>query len=268
MPANDTISGHSLEADLALIREAASAAGKIALKYFKSDPEVWLKTGQSPVSEADLAVDRFLKEELLAARPDYGWVSEESDRKGGEVKHQAVFVVDPIDGTRAFIDGRKVWCVSVAIVRSGKSQAGVLNCPAKEEEIYATRGSGAWSAGTRLGVSKPELAPHIGGPSRMIRELAEPLKSRVREGKYVPSLAYRIAMVAAGELDATFVKPNAHDWDVAAADIILSEAGGILLDAAQKPPYYAGPEPRLGALAAGSGDLLDQMVPVLSLFDQ
>ncbi len=268
MPESNALAPDTIEDDLDLIREAAAEAGRIAMRYFRAKPEVWMKGQNSPVTEADLAVDTFLKEELLRARPGYGWLSEESTRGETAENHDRSFVVDPIDGTRAFIDGNDVWCVSIAVVESGKSLTGVLNCPARDEEITAASGRGALWNGDRISVSVPSSFPHVGGPSRMIRAMPEPLGDRIREGKYVPSLAYRIALVAAGKLDATFVKPNSHDWDVAAADVILSEAGGNILDAKRKAPYYAGRNPRLGALAAGSGDLLAKMASILTGFEQ
>ena len=95
--------------DLALIRNAARQAGLIALGFFNQSPEVWMKGGTSPVSEADYAVDRFLREALTAARPDYGWLSEETADSSERLGLRRTFVVDPIDGTRAFLDGGTMW---------------------------------------------------------------------------------------------------------------------------------------------------------------
>ena len=125
------------QADLALLREAARAAGEIAMRYFKQSPEVWLKGGSSPVSAADYAVDKFLRESLMAARPDYGWLSEETADNDARLSARRTFVVDPIDGTRAFLDGRATWCVSVAVVEGGISRCGVLDCPAKNSILWA-----------------------------------------------------------------------------------------------------------------------------------
>ncbi len=264
MPESNTVSARNLSDDLNLIRDAAAEAGDIAMRHFGRDPEVWMKTGRSPVSEADIAVDRFLRKTLRGARPDYGWLSEESDRHGSESTNQRTFVVDPIDGTRAFLAGKDIWCVSIAIVEQGVPVVGVLDCPVRKEVYRAYAGSGAACNGAAITVRMPSSAPIVGGPPSMIRSVPTQLREMLVEGRYVPSLAYRIAMVASGELDATFVKPNAHDWDVAAADIILAEAGGIVLDATGKPPYYAGRDPRLGALAAGSGSLIEDMAAVLA----
>src|SRR5690606_32518652 len=114
---------------LNLIRDAARDAAAIALRYFRKDPQVWWKEGISPVSEADFEVDRFLRERLTAARPDYGWLSEETADNAERLSARRTFVVDPIDGTRAFINGLETWCISIAVVEDGRPVAGVLNCP-------------------------------------------------------------------------------------------------------------------------------------------
>ena len=131
------------QADLNLLTELGREAGKIAMRWFGEDPKVWMKEGQSPVSEADFAVDAFLKRELLAARPDYGWLSEETDDNEDRLNLDRVFVVDPIDGTRGFIAGSAQWCVSIAVVEQGRPVAGILECPALEQTIVARESSGA-----------------------------------------------------------------------------------------------------------------------------
>ncbi|HEY6631864.1 MAG TPA: 3'(2'),5'-bisphosphate nucleotidase CysQ, partial [Rhizobiaceae bacterium] len=238
MQAADQLSDADLAGDLALLLDAAREAGLIALSYYKRSPEVWLKGGTSPVSEADYAADRYLHETLLAARPDYGWLSEETADDAARLAARRTFVVDPIDGTRGFLEGRREWCVSIAVVERGRSIAGVLECPARKETFSAVLGGGAFKNGKRLTVGAPGPAPLVGGPADMINALPQEIRGRVRRAEYVPSLAYRLAMVADGSLDASFVKPNSHDWDLAAADLILCEAGGGLLDEHGKAPTY------------------------------
>lgn len=250
--------------DLDLLRAAAAEAGRIALTYFRKDPEVWMKPGDSPVSKADIAVDLFLRDTLLAARPDYGWLSEETVDDPARLKRERIFVVDPIDGTRAFIEGREVWCVSVAVVERGRAVAGVLDCPAKGEIYWAESGRGAFKDGVRLSVREPGDPIVVGGPKPMVNALPDGLRDRIRHRSHIPSLAYRLAMVAEGSLDATFVKPDSHDWDIAAADLVLAEAGGTLLDPSGKRPHVGGPVPRHGPLVAGHGPLLEAMSAVLA----
>lgn len=267
MPAVDVIQPTGVDTDLPLILEAASEAGRIAMRYFKRNPEVWMKSGQSPVSEADYAVDTYLRETLLAARPDYGWLSEETVDSPERLTARRTFVVDPIDGTRAYLDGCSTWCVSVAVVENGTSIAGVLECPAKNETYAAEAGKGAAMNGVAIRLNPPGESFTVAGPKQLIDATPVELRSRFRTVSYIPSLAYRVAMVASGALDATFVKPDAHDWDLAAADLMLREAGGAVLDRDGRRLRYAGPNPRHGALVAGSGTLLQAMTAVISTFE-
>lgn len=253
------VSDASLRADLELLYGKAAEAGRIAQGYFRNSPEVWYKDGKSPVSEADLAVDRYLKSELLAARPDIGWVSEESAQAPGADRSGRYFIVDPIDGTRAFLKGKETWCVSVALVADGRPIAAVLNCPAKDEVYLAASGHGARLNGRTIRVARADGKSTVAGPAAMIDALPDKMRQAINRHGYIPSLAYRIAMVANGAIDATFVRPNAHDWDIAAADLLLKEAGGTIRLSDGRQPDYLVPGVRLGAMVAGSGTLLDQL---------
>lgn len=255
-----------LDADLALIRDAARKGGDIAMSYFKQNPETWMKNGTSPVTAADIAVDTFLKETLGAARPSYGWLSEETADNAARLASDRTFVVDPIDGTRAFIAGKPTWCVSIAIVEKGISLAGVLDCPVLGEIYEASLDGPALCNGAPIRVSSGdrEGGPTIAGPQSMMKNAPASMKLGTPV-PYVPSLAYRLAMVASGAIDATFVGVNSHDWDLAAADLILRRAGGGILNDRGEPPYYAGPNPRHGALVAGSGALLERMARLIAV---
>jgi len=255
-------------AELALIAGAAREAGRIAMRHFRNEPKVWWKEGDSPVTEGDLAVDAFLKQTLLGARPDHGWLSEETIDKPHRLSAARTFVVDPIDGTRAFMNGRSTWCISIAVVEKGRAIAGVLECPAMRETYLAVAGGGAALDGKPIRVREPATPATLAGPKRMIAALPPEVRQRVKPYGYVPSLAYRLAMVARGSLDATFVKPNAHDWDLAAADLILREAGGAIRNRAGAAPAFAGPDARHGSLAAGSGWLLEAMTVVISSLEE
>jgi myo-inositol-1(or 4)-monophosphatase len=252
---------------LALLRAAAHEAGAIAMRYFGKSPEVWMKDGTSPVSEADYAADAYLRETLMKARPDYGWLSEETADDLARLKARRTFVVDPIDGTRAFLEGNSTWCVSVAVVDRGRSLAGVLECPAKAETYWAVPGSGAFCNDSRINVRRAGARPEVAGPKLFVDQLPTDLLERVHRVTYVPSLAYRLAMIATGTLDASFVKPNSHDWDIAAAALILNEAGGKLVDTSGHEPLFAREKIRRGALAAGSGDLLGVLSAVIANLD-
>ncbi|MFE0015651.1 3'(2'),5'-bisphosphate nucleotidase CysQ [Mesorhizobium sp. NPDC059054] len=264
MPEVDAAGLTSADKDLALLRDAAREAGAIALRYFGKNPEVWMKGGTSPVSEADYAADTYLRNTLLAARPDYGWLSEETADGPERLKARRVFVVDPIDGTRGFLDGQKFWCVSVAVVEDGKSIAGVLECPAAHETYWATPDTGAFLNGQRVKVRNIPTVAELAGPKALQDLVPQAWQGRLRRTAYIPSLAYRLAMIAKGSLDGTFVKPNAHDWDIAAAELILREAGGRLVDSHGSTPAFGKEKVSHGALAAGSGEMLAMMASVIS----
>ncbi len=232
-------------ADLDLITQAAQAAGERAMAYFRKDPEVWWKNeGRSPVSAADFAANDILKERLLSARPSYGWLSEETDDEPSRLSQDTLFVVDPIDGTRAFLAGKDVWCVSVAVVHSGRPVAGVLYAPALGELWQASLTGPALMNGTRVSVHMPQGAERLrlSAAEDMIAMLAPAYRTTVTRIGHVPSLAYRLAMVAGGAIDATIVKTSSHDWDLAAADLILSRAGGLLADMHGRALVYNRPD--------------------------
>lgn len=264
MPEVDAANLTGADEDLALLCDAAREAGAIALRYFGKNPEVWMKGGTSPVSEADYAADTYLRNTLLAARPDYGWLSEETADGPERLKARRIFVVDPIDGTRGFLDGQKYWCVSVAVVEDGKPIAGVLECPAAHETYWATPGTGAFLNGERIKVRNTPAIAALGGPKALQDLVPQAWQGRLTRTAYIPSLAYRLAMIAKGSLDATFVKPNAHDWDIAAAELILREAGGRLIDSHGATPAFGKEKVSHGVLAAGSGEMLAMMAGVIS----
>lgn len=244
-------------ADLALIAGAARRAGEVALTYFGQSPEVWFKNeGRSPVSAADLAANDILEKMLREARPSYGWLSEETDDDQARLSRDTVFVVDPIDGTRAFIAGEKTWCVSVAVVQEGRPVAGVLYAPALAEEYLASADGPVLKNGQPISVGGREGDIRIASPQDLLNTVPPDFLAGIRRVGHVPSLAYRIAMVADGRIDATFVKQNSHDWDLAAADLILQRAGGRLADTGGDPLRYNRAEVRHGVLCAASESLL------------
>ena len=132
------------DSDLDLLIAAAEAAGDIATRYFRAGHAVWDKEdGQGPVTEADLEVDAMLRSRLVAARPGYGWLSEESDDDSTRLARDSVFIIDPIDGTRAFIEGHETWAHSLAVVRRGRPAAAVVYLPVPGKLYAAQAGGGA-----------------------------------------------------------------------------------------------------------------------------
>jgi myo-inositol-1(or 4)-monophosphatase len=215
--------------DLSLLEEIAGQAGKIAMKYFKSENEVWMKPGDSPVSRADMEVNNYLQEQLLGARSDYGWLSEETEDSANRLDQTRVFIVDPIDGTRGFINGADEWCISVAIVENGKPVAAVLECPALNERYCAKKGDKTRLNGEIVQASISNEIKYATGSRKINEMITSSTAGRVEVTPFIPSLAYRIALVAGGKIDLALARPGAHDWDLAAADLILSSAGGVLV---------------------------------------
>ncbi|TWD55322.1 myo-inositol-1(or 4)-monophosphatase [Agrobacterium vitis] len=249
--------------DLLLITDAATQAGALAMTYFGADPEVWWKNkGQSPVSAADYAANTLLSQVLRTARPSYGWLSEETDDDESRLRCNTVFVIDPIDGTRAFLAGSKTWCVSVAVVHKGRPVAGVLVAPALFEVFTATEAGAAMLNGHPITVAtrEPHETLRVATPAELLKAFDEDVRHRLERVEHVPSLAYRLAMVAAGRIDATLVLKNSHDWDLAAADLILQRAGGALSDIDGKPLLYNRPTVRHGHLLAGSNAVLPNLL--------
>ncbi|UDF30603.1 UNVERIFIED_ORG: 3'(2'),5'-bisphosphate nucleotidase CysQ [Roseateles sp. XES5] len=250
-------------ADLDLLVGAARLAGARALDFFRKGPDVWWKNGgRSPVSAADFAANDILKKELLSARPNYGWLSEETDDDAGRLDCETVFVIDPIDGTRAFIAGKDVWCVSAAVVHHGRPVAGVLFAPALDELFTAAADGPVLKNGKAIAVTGADAArpTRIAAAEDMAEGIDRTMTGGVHRIAHVPSLAYRLAMVADGRIDATLVKRNSHDWDLAAADLILTRAGGALVTLDGKPLVYNRPTVSHETLAAAGLSRLSGLV--------
>jgi myo-inositol-1(or 4)-monophosphatase len=271
LPVSDTAGLKSYADDLALMLEASRLAADIAMSHFRQDPEVWYKHGgRSPVSEADIAIDELLKKMLLAARPDYGWLSEEAEDTEHRLAYSRVFIIDPIDGTRAYVAGRPDWCVSVGLVEDGKPVAGVLAAPARGEIWQAHLGGGAFLNNIRLAASdqEPEDAPlHVAVPDMVARQMRPGAEANLKKVAGGPSLALRVAAVAQGELDGVFVRPQASEWDLAAADTLLAETGHILVDQAGVRMAYNAPDPSRGLLLAASREQVPGLLALLQSSD-
>ena len=236
--------------DLELLRSSAVAAGIIAAGFFRRDLKTWTKANATPVTEADITVDRYLHAALLAARPDYGWLSEETADDGRRLGCRRVFIVDPIDGTRGFIRGEDSWTVSLAVVENGIAVAGVVYAPVRDEMYEAARGGGARRNGLPLqrgnAANHPPVIPAAGAVHSRLQAAG---LDYVR-GAYLPSLAYRLVQVANGTFGAAGVRRGASDWDIAGAAAILSECGVGFEDVCAGPVRFNGAEIRHGALAA------------------
>jgi myo-inositol-1(or 4)-monophosphatase len=205
------------------------------MQFFRNDVHNWEKGAGDPVSEADIAVDKHLHAQLLGAFPDDGWLSEESIHEhtgngtnaAGMPGH--IWVVDPIDGTRAFIDGKAQFTICVALVADGEAQLGMVFNPATDEFFEAELHRGAKCNDAAISVSDHRELEHC----RMIgyRDMYAPRLWRHPwpeiEIAMVNSIAYRVVLVAKGAHDACVNLRPQNDWDIAAAELILREAGGV-----------------------------------------
>ena len=226
-------------------------AGALAARTFQTSVKNWTKHGGSPVSDADIAVDNFLRERLKQIAPDCGWLSEESEDDLARLHARRIWVVDPIDGTRAYLSGRTDWSVSVALVESGRPVFAAVFAPMQETLYLASAGDGTMLNGSAVTASAGSGFEGIraAGPKPMLERLAKAAPNLIAEPK-VFSLALRISRVAAGTLDLSFASSNSHDWDLAAADLLVHEAGGALTTFAGQKLIYNRADPLHGALVA------------------
>jgi myo-inositol-1(or 4)-monophosphatase len=242
------------ESDLDLLLDAAREAGTIALGHWRKDPKVWEKGVDGPVSEADFAVDAFLRDLLGAARPDYGWLSEETPDDPAARAASRIFVVDPIDGTRAYVAGEATWAHSLAVVEDGRPVAAVVHLPVRGKTYAAALGHGATLNGVPLEASdRSEVAGATFLAARVSFE-AQHWKGPVPhvDRAFRPSLAYRLALVGEGRFDGMLTLRPTWEWDVAAGALVATEAGATVTDRRGRPLRFNNPDPRLdGVLAAG-----------------
>lgn len=235
------------------VRRAAREAGTIALRYFRRGHDRWEKSPGQVVTEADLAIDAHLRRRLQALRPEAGWLSEETADDGTRLTHHEVWVVDPIDGTRAFTAGEPEFTICVGLLVAGRPALAVVLNPATGELFDALASAGARLNDAAIAVSPVDrLAGARIGVSRTERRRSELLTALPEaQPMTIGSLAYKLVLTAAGRLDGYVSLRRAHDWDLAAAELILTEAGGIASDAAGAPISYSQPEPwRQGLVAA------------------
>jgi myo-inositol-1(or 4)-monophosphatase len=245
--------------------EIIRTAGDLALGYFrpgaKTIAAISKKAGGSPVTEADHAVNRYLEDKLRALLPEAGWLSEESPDSDARMSQDLVFIVDPIDGTRAFAAGERAWAVAVAVVYRKRPVIGIVYAPALGETYLAVKNGGAQLNGSPIFCStRPRLdaSALVGGPLSMAAELRGAGLEFDLIPK-IPSLALRIAKVASGVLDAALVSVNSNDWDIAASDLIVSEAGGQLTTIYGRELLYNRSSTQHGELIAGAPPILAQI---------
>lgn len=242
---------HDAPSDLELISRAAREAGEAIMGFYRQDPKIWDKGGNDPVTEADYAANTIIRARLTAARPDYGWLSEENPDDESRLTKARSFVVDPIDGTRAFIKHRPEFVVSIGVLDAGRPFAGVLYDPCEDALYCASRGGGAFRNGEPISVSAQDRIDGsriLGDPGRLtdLRDLGA-------QAHTVNSVALRLALLACGAYDAVVAVRPKWDWDLIAGQLLVEEAGGVMTSREggelrydmetprQPPPLASGP---------------------------
>ena len=254
--------------DLALLTAAAREAGAIALRFWRHDPKSWDKGGDhGPVSEADLAVNDHLKARLLDARPGYGWLSEETPDDPARLNCDRVFILDPIDGTRAFLAGEDSFSISVAVARHGQVTAGVVYLPALDRLYAATAGGPATRDGQPIACS---------GRSQL--EGADVLTTRAAlapehwpggvpdlHRSFRASLAFRLCLAAEGRHDAMLTLRDAWEWDIAAGSLIAARAGCAVTDRRGQALRFNAAHPRAAGTVVANPALHAQLMAGLGV---
>ena len=253
--------------DLSLLIDAARRAGQVATQFSgetvaRRDKE----DGGGPVTEADLAVNRMLEDTLRAARPDYGWLSEETEDDLDRLDAARVFIVDPIDGTRSFIEGSRTWAHALAIAEHGQVTAAAVFLPMRDLMYGAAAGQGATLNGAPIRVSdrsrltganvlgaKPNFRPEFwrGGAVPDVKR------------SYRPSLAYRLSVVAEGRFDAMLTLRPSWEWDIAAGDLILREAGAVTSNREAGPLLFNNAIPKVNGVVAANPALHSEITAAL-----
>jgi myo-inositol-1(or 4)-monophosphatase len=243
--------------DLDLLIATAKASGDIARGFVDSKPQVWDKGGGAgPVTEADLAVNELMAHELQGARPEYGWLSEETEDDMARLNTQRQFIVDPIDGTRAFIEGSQDWAHALAVLEDGQVTAAVVYLPMRDLLYTAETGGGAFLNGDPIKVSAKagmDGATVLSNKASFADKFwaAGSPPSGVQR-KFRSSLAYRLSLTAQGRFDAMMTLRPSWEWDIAAGALIVAEAGGDVTDQTGAPLRFNNPHPQVNGVVAGS----------------
>lgn len=254
---------HDWPADLHLLTQSALQAGEIACRHFKTDVTVWHKPMDAgPVTAADIEIDTMLRETLCGARPDYGWLSEETEDDADRLTSDTVFIVDPIDGTRAFIEGNAHWGHSLAIAHKGAVVAAAVYLPVCDLLFSATLGGGAF-----LGDSAISVSDRAEAKGACVLAAKANFEDRFWPGgfpgikrSFRSSLAYRLCLVAEGSFDGMLTLRPTWEWDVAAGALIVAEAGGHATTRTAQIPQFNSETALLDGMVASNPTLHRQLM--------
>ncbi|MBD3665656.1 3'(2'),5'-bisphosphate nucleotidase CysQ [Sulfitobacter aestuariivivens] len=242
--------------DLDLLIDAARKAGDVARGFVGKTAQRWDKPDNAgPVTEADLAVNDLLHETLIGARPDYGWLSEETEDSTARLDRERVFIVDPIDGTRSFVEGSNTWAHSIAVAEAGVVTAAVVYLPMRDKLYAASLDGGATLNAVPIRADGEDQIARMtvlaARPTMAVKHWRGAV-SPTFQRTYRPSLAYRLALVAEGRFDGMLTLRPTWEWDIAAGTLIVTEAGGGASDRLAAPLRFNNADPRTDGVVAGS----------------
>lgn len=239
--------------EMNVLLKAIQEAGVQVAKLFRSHLNITEKENKDPLTDADIQSNEILKKSLLGNFPDYGWLSEETVDDKERLKRKRVWIVDPIDGTKEFIQGIPEYAISVALVEKGTPLLGAVLNPMTNELYYAIEGKGAWRNRLTLHCDYPYYGK--------LRVLAS--RTEMEEGAWKKfeneveieargSIAYKLALIAAGTAHSTFSLGPKSEWDIAAGALIVKEAGGMVTDTSKKPFVFNQSNVRVNGIIAST----------------
>lgn len=254
--------------DLPLLIDAARMAGRVATSFTGKTAQRWDKPGGAgPVTEADLAVNEILMSSLRRSRPDYGWLSEETEDNDERLGRDRVFIIDPIDGTRSFVEGSNTWAHSIAVAEHGVITAAVVYLPMRDKLYAAALGQGATLNNAPIRTSQKsslEKSTVLAAKPALMANHWKAKTSPTFKRSYRPSLAYRLALVAEGRFEAMMTLRHSWEWDIAAGALIAAEAGGCAHDRTGAPLRFNNADPRLNGVVAGGGLVCAALIDALA----
>jgi myo-inositol-1(or 4)-monophosphatase len=255
-----------LQRELDLAREAALSAGDILERYFRDRGfEINQKGKDNPVTTADFDADHEIKHLLRRGFPDYGWLSEETADDPERLSRRRVWIVDPLDGTKEFIKGIPEFVVAIALAEDGHPVLGVTYNPIKREMFWCARGQGCYMDSLQVRVTPTPTLEHatvLASRSETSRGEWKNYEGKLRVNP-IGSVAYKLALVAAGRADATFTRTPKSEWDIASGAALIVEAGGRITDIDGSEMLFNKPEVKLKGFVASNTLLHDQIERLL-----
>jgi myo-inositol-1(or 4)-monophosphatase len=246
------------------IHAALEASHAVFARFTPGAIETEYKAGHDPVTEADRALDAVLRRELL--REGEGWLSEESVDDPIRLQRSRVWVVDPLDGTREFVQGIPEFCVSIGFVENGKPVAGGIYNPATKETFLGSIGNGVLYNGVS---ARPSQRTSLDGAlvlasrSEVKRGEWKPFENERFEIRAMGSVAYKLALVSAGLADATFTLTPKNEWDVVAGAALVQSAGGFVSTLEKTDLTANRRDPLLSGLLASGPFLKEKLVALI-----